>query len=310
MEVVRELQLQQEIFDVQYLHNETMFAVAQQKYLYIYDKNGIELHCMKRHERPLKLDFLPYHYLLVSTGQSGFIKWHDISTGDYIVGHHTHHGPCSILKQNPLNAVMHTGHHNGVVSLWSPSSGTALASLFCHKAPLTDLAIDRTGHYMATTALDGLMKIWDLRKMDHLHTFRLDRPAHSLDISEQGVVGIGMKRNIQLLRHAFHRPYDVTYLNFELSTPNAALSSGGGITATSKSLLSNVTISSIQFRPLEDVIVAGHTHGITSFIAPGTGEPNFDSFELNPFATLKQRRETEVQTLLNKLSPDMITLGM
>ena len=118
-----ELQLQEEIHDVHYLHNETMFAVAQNKYTYIYDHKGIEIHCMKRHERPYKLDFLPYHYLLTTVGHSGWIKWHDVSTGEFVTGYQTGHGPCKVLKHNPINAVSHLGHSNGVVTLWSPAAG-------------------------------------------------------------------------------------------------------------------------------------------------------------------------------------------
>jgi len=35
------------IRDVKFLHNGQFFAAAQKKYVYIYDKRGIEIHCCK-----------------------------------------------------------------------------------------------------------------------------------------------------------------------------------------------------------------------------------------------------------------------
>lgn len=303
-----ELQLQQEIHDVKYLQNETMFAAAQEKYTYIYDNKGVEIHCMKRHERPYKLEFLPYHYLLTSVGHSGWIKWHDVSVGEYVAGYQTGHGPCRVLKQNKSNAVCHVGHSNGVVSLWSPNAGKSLVSMFCHKSPITDLAVDREGNYMATAGLDGYMKVWDLRKFTPLHSYKIDHPAMSLDVSDKGLIGMAVGRTMQILRNAFTQPMDVTYLSHEVRTPNAALCSGGGATASKKALLSNVSANCVRFRPLEDVACIGHSHGITTIIVPGAGEANYDSFENNPFANVRQRREAEVQSLLNKLSSDMIGL--
>lgn len=92
-QVKTEIQLQQEIHDVHYLHNESMFAVAQQKYVYIYDYRGIEIHCMKEHKQTYRLDFLPYHYLLVTGASNGWIRWHDVSTGEYVHGYSGGHGP-------------------------------------------------------------------------------------------------------------------------------------------------------------------------------------------------------------------------
>jgi hypothetical protein len=117
-----------------------------------------------------------------------------------------------------------------------------------------------------------------------------------------------MGREAQVLRNAFTNPMDVTYLSHEIRTPNRALSGGAGAVANSKALLSSVAVSSVQFRPLEDVLCIGHSHGLTTMIVPGAGEPNFDSFENNPFQNKTQRREAEVQGLLAKLSHDMIGL--
>ena len=70
-------------------------------------------------------------------------------------------------------------------------------------------------------------------------------------------------------------------------------------------------IQDLKFCPFEDILGMGHcnpwihkiANGISNLLIPGSGEPNFDTFEANPYQTTKQRRETEVHTLLDKIQP-------
>lgn len=43
------------------------------RYTYIYDKRGVEVHCLRDHLEPNVLQFLPHHFLLASVGKSGAI---------------------------------------------------------------------------------------------------------------------------------------------------------------------------------------------------------------------------------------------
>lgn len=149
-----------------------------------------------------------------------------------------------------------------------------------------------------------------MRKFGCVNSYKLEHPATSIDVSDRNLVAMSVGRTVQILKDPFSNPppADMTYLRHEIDAPNPALSGGGGVTAATRALKSSVHAHSVKFRPFEDICCVGHSHGLSTIIVPGAGEPNFDSFENNPYMNNKQRRENEVQTLLNKLSPDMIAL--
>lgn len=68
-----ELQLGETVRDARWLHNDQFFAVAQKKYVYIYDHSGVEIHCLNKHVEPTHLEFLPYHFLLASAVRLSWI---------------------------------------------------------------------------------------------------------------------------------------------------------------------------------------------------------------------------------------------
>lgn len=87
--------------DIKFLQNEMLFAVAQRKALYIYDSQGIEVHAIKTHIEPQKLEYLPYHFLLASVNNHGFLKYLDISVGKPVAEHRFHFENVNDMKQNP-----------------------------------------------------------------------------------------------------------------------------------------------------------------------------------------------------------------
>lgn len=285
--VFTEVQLKEDTHAVKFLHNDNFFAVAQRKYVYIYDKRGIEIHRLKDATRPRRLEFLPHHFLLCSVGDTGVLHYQDTSTGEIIAQHRTRMGPVDCMRQNPYNAIINLGHKNGVVSMWSPNLTTPLVKLLAHRGPVTSCAVDALGRYLVTSGADGQVRVWDVRTFKPLHSYFSRHPAATVDISQRGLLAVGAGRSIQVWKDA---------LSTKQKSPYMAHRIFGRETRE------------VRFCPYEDVLAAGHDAGVTSILVPGAGEPNFDSFVANPYQTKKQKQEAEVQQLLDKPSPSSIVM--
>ncbi|MCJ1397816.1 Small subunit (SSU) processome component [Xylographa trunciseda] len=289
-----ELQLQETVRDAKWLHNDQYFAVAQKKYVYIYDQAGVELHCLKQHIEVTNMQFLPYHFLLATVGNAGYLKYTDTSTGRMVIEFPTKQGSPTALAQNPQNAIIHVGHQNGTVTLWSPNSSTALVKLLAHRGPVRSMAIDREGRYMVSTGQDLKMAVWDIRMFKEVNNYFLRQPGSSVAISDRNLTAVGWGTQISVWRGFFDKS----------STDQEKIQSpymGWGGEAK--------RIERVRWCPFEDILGISHDKGFSSIIVPGAGEPNFDALEINPYETTKQRQEGEVKALLNKLQPEMISLN-
>ncbi|KAK3770476.1 hypothetical protein RRG08_027959 [Elysia crispata] len=286
-----EINVMETVADVKWLHQETMFAVAQRKNVYIYDNQGIELHCLKHLDSALRLEFLPYHFLLVSASAKGYLSYLDVSIGKEISGICTKQGRLDILTVNPQSAIVHLGHPNGTVSLWTPNMKEPAAKILCHASCLRDVSVDASGNYMATTGMDRRLKIFDLRTYKELSRFQYNKRQCPgvLDFSQKGILAVSRENVVELYQDMTNQAYrpERPYLYHRCDR----------------------LIQDVMFCPYEDVLGIGHSLGFSSIVVPGSGEANFDALEANPFQSKSQRKQTEVRMLLDKVQPEMITLG-
>jgi U3 small nucleolar RNA-associated protein 7 len=147
---------------------------------------------------------------------------------------------------------------------------------------------------MVSTGQDRKMAVWDIRTFKALHRYDLTPPGATVAISDQNLTAVGWGTHVSIWKPELftHHSADVKELKY--------LDWGGD----------GKTISRVRFCPYEDVLGIAHSDGFTNILVPGAGEPNPDFLEpgTNPFENAKQRRETEVQSLLQKLQPEMISL--
>lgn len=295
--LLTEFHVRERIRDGVFLHNFTLHAVAQKNHVYIYDQHGAEIHCLSDHTEPYHLEFLPYHWLLASLGRNGHLRYQDTSTGQLVSTHRTKLGSPTELRQNPANAVLHAGHSNGIVTLWSPATSNYLVKMQCHKgAAITALAVDLEGRTMVTGGMDRQIKVWDLRMYQTRHAYFCSAgvPA-SLDLSQRGLLAVGHAGHVTVwsAEAILHRNVQAPYMHHALGPAGDNRAQG--------------PVDSVRFRPFEDVLGIGHGNGVSSIVIPGSGEPTLDTYEYhaNPLQDAKQRREAEVRALLDKLSLDM-----
>ncbi|XP_025274183.1 WD repeat-containing protein 46 [Canis lupus baileyi] len=285
-----EINVMEAVRDIRFLHSEALFAVAQNRWLHIYDNQGIELHCIRRCDRVTRLEFLPFHFLLATASETGFLTYLDVSVGKIVAALNARAGRLDVMTKNPYNAVIHLGHSNGTVSLWSPAMKEPLAKILCHRGGVRAVAVDSTGTYMATSGLDHQLKIFDLRGMfQPLSARTLPQGAGHLAFSQRGLLAAGMSDvvNIWMGQGMASPPsLEQPYLTHRLSGH----------------------VHGLHFCPFEDVLGLGHSGGITSMLVPGAAEPNFDGLENNPYRSQKQRQEWEVKALLEKVPAELICL--
>lgn len=240
-------------------------------------------------------------YLFIFKNICGYLSYIDVTIGKKVASFSSSMGRCDLMTQNPSNGIIHLGHSSGCVTLWSPNVKEPLVKMLCHKSALKSLAINHNGNYMITSGLDHFLNVWDLRTYKQLKSIKLKAGASSLAFSQKNFIAASLRNEISI--------YNSDMINTTSNTKDEqVVELYDDKKAYLRHKLTNVSIKTLQFCPYEDVLGIGHGNGITSILVPGSGEPNFDALEANPYESKNQRRQREVKSLLEKIQPELISL--
>ncbi|XP_051631961.1 WD repeat-containing protein 46-like, partial [Manacus candei] len=167
--LLSEFNVLETINDLTWLHSESLLAVAQRRWLHVYDSQGLELHVLPKFPGILRLQFLPFHFLLVTASELGLLQFLDVSVGKEVSTLRPRCGRLAVMAQNPHNALVHLGHPNGTVSPVEPQR--------C-----------RARQLMATSGLDRKIRIFDLRNFGILQEWGGPAGAAALEFSQRGLL--------------------------------------------------------------------------------------------------------------------------
>ncbi len=201
----------------------------------------------------------------------------------------TLNGQVTSMTQNPHNAIIVTGHSNGTISYFSPNLPDSVVKILAHPGTISGVSVDPSGNYMVSTGNDSKMRIWDVRTYKQLYEYYNPLPAVSVTISQKGLLAIGYGNKVEVWKDYGKAKQKEPYMKHAF--PN------------------NVKVNNFKFINFEDYMAVGTSAGYSQIVVPGSGEANFDTFENNPFQSKKQRQNTEVKMLLEKIPAEMITIN-
>ena len=82
-----------------------------------------------------------------------------------------------------LNEYLITGHDDGTICHWDIKTGVQMLNVRQHTAMIKDMQLSTDQTMLVTASKDKTAKLFDARMLDHMKTYKTDRPVNSAAIS-------------------------------------------------------------------------------------------------------------------------------
>lgn len=82
-----------------------------------------QVHCLRQHAEPRRLEFLPYHFLLASIGRTGMLRYTDVTSGQLVSEMRSKLGVCDRWAVHPFSALRPSSGSRGHELQLGPRQG-------------------------------------------------------------------------------------------------------------------------------------------------------------------------------------------
>uniref|UniRef100_A0A0K0FUE8 WD_REPEATS_REGION domain-containing protein n=1 Tax=Strongyloides venezuelensis TaxID=75913 RepID=A0A0K0FUE8_STRVS len=152
-------------------------------YVKYWQQNMNNVHMFQAHEdHPVRcISFSPSDTKLVTSSDDGTARVWDFYRSEKEQTLSGHGSEVFSAEWHPFKGIIATGSRDTQqpVKLWDPKTGKNLVTLFDHKNSVLSLKWNMNGNWLATGSRDHSVKLYDIRMMKEIYTFK----AHKKEVS-------------------------------------------------------------------------------------------------------------------------------
>ena len=115
-------------------------------------------------------------------GQGSMVVW-EWASQSYIVEQQCQGHSVQCVAYSPCATKIATGATDGVVKVWSASSGFCIVTFKNHSASVTGISWLRSGFALASSSKDGTVRVYDLRRYRNFRTLTTPTPQRLSDVT-------------------------------------------------------------------------------------------------------------------------------
>ncbi|XP_065060829.1 uncharacterized protein LOC135688058 [Rhopilema esculentum] len=161
---------------MEWSHNDTWLLSADHSgYVKYWQSNMNNVKTLPAHTEPVRgVGFSPTDNKFATCSDDGTVKIWDFYRCQEERVLRGHGADVKCLDWHPSKGLLVSGSKDSQqpLKLWDPKSGSSLCTIHMHKSTVMDLQWNRNGDWLLTASRDHLIKVFDIRAMKEIQTFR------------------------------------------------------------------------------------------------------------------------------------------